>query len=304
MPWISALINFGSDVYKEEQQHSRQEDSQHFNAAEAAVTRDFNSAQAVAQRDWTERMDNTKFQRMTGDMRNAGLNPMLSFGQHPTTPSGAVASGGQASAGIAGSPGSKMDFAASMATASQIEVNKAQADKLGAEADEARERTKNYDPQRREIEAKIPMHEEQVNLMKQQIGESAVRIEKIWEEVTQVKASAANITQQTKNLIETVPLIKSQIAQLRALAAKESAETDEIKQRIKANLPGLERTLGDIEVLAEQMKQPNRANQERAADSFTGQLGAYLREINPLQGFIGVTPGRRHTTIHQHGVRR
>ena len=37
----------------------------------------FNAEQAQIQRDWLERMDNTKYQRAIGDMKKAGLNPVL-----------------------------------------------------------------------------------------------------------------------------------------------------------------------------------------------------------------------------------
>lgn len=319
MEWLGGVIDFAKDMFSEQTTRNAQEDAQIFNANEAGINREFNasqarearefnSAQAVAQREWTERMDNTKIRRLHADLTAAGLNPLLAYHMGAQAPAGASASG-QAASGQAASSSAlgwrpSTSVAAGMQAASQIEMNSALKERTLAEADEIRERTKNYDPQRREIEARIPVHQEQVNEIKQRIGESAVRIEKIWEEVSHVKASAANIAQQTTNLQATIPLIRAQITQLKALAAKESAETAEIKQRINADLPGLERTLGNLETLAMQMAQPQHANKERAADSFAGQLGAYLREINPLQGFIGITPGRRSVNIHNYGGRR
>ena len=38
---------------------------------------DFNAQQAQIQRDWAERMDNTRYQRAISDMSKAGLNPIL-----------------------------------------------------------------------------------------------------------------------------------------------------------------------------------------------------------------------------------
>lgn len=50
------------------------------------------SDEASFQRDWEEKMSSTAYQRATGDMVKAGLNPMLAYMQGgASTPSGAVA---------------------------------------------------------------------------------------------------------------------------------------------------------------------------------------------------------------------
>ena len=251
--------------------NDRQEDQQHFNSAEA-----------IANRDWQERMSNTAVQRNKADLMAAGFNPLLAI--HPgggaTTPGGATASSGIAS------PHSSHSIQAGMYSASQIEVNEATARKIEAETDEIRERTKNYDPQRREIEARIPTHPAQVEKIQQEIAESAVRIEKIWAETTQAASSAKHLDQQVINLQAVLPQIRAQIDNLKALTAQSAATTQEIKQRIKANLPDLEKTLGNLEAARRRMAQPGQANDAAAAESFMGQLGAYMRQINPLRGWL------------------
>ena len=56
---------------------------------------DFNAEQAQLNREWQERMDNTKYQRAIKDMETAGLNPIL-----------AVTGGGVSASGLGGSSAS------------------------------------------------------------------------------------------------------------------------------------------------------------------------------------------------------
>lgn len=93
-----------------------------FNAQEAGLARDFTAAQTSAQqaynsqeaqknRDFQANMSNTQYQRAVGDMRAAGLNPMLAYSQGGagnvggSTASSAAPSVGAASAGSVGSAG-------------------------------------------------------------------------------------------------------------------------------------------------------------------------------------------------------
>lgn len=66
-------------------------------------SQEFNSAEAQKTRDWQEQMSNSAYQRAVNDMKAAGLNPALMYGNGgaESTPSGATASSGGGGIGSA-----------------------------------------------------------------------------------------------------------------------------------------------------------------------------------------------------------
>lgn len=77
-----------------------------FNASQAAMERSFNAEQAAANRDFQQNMRATQWQTAVGDMKAAGLNPMLAYAQGGAgNISGSVASGGRAQATPVHAPG-------------------------------------------------------------------------------------------------------------------------------------------------------------------------------------------------------
>lgn len=110
--FLDAAMSIPRMMHDEEMQN----DSQQFNAGEAQVARDFtyeqsrlarefNSAEAIAARKWTEEMANTQHQRGARDMRQAGINPIMSVRQGGAQVGSAAAASSGAGAGTSASSG-------------------------------------------------------------------------------------------------------------------------------------------------------------------------------------------------------
>lgn len=281
---IGSILDAGFRIADFQHAEEMQDDAQTFNAQQAQM-----------QRDWSERMSSTQYQRVVKDMQAAGLNPMLAYHQGGAgTPAGASASSGGAIA-----RGGSAQMQAGMQSASQIAVNDALIEKTQAEAEEIRARTQTY-----------PVN---IERMQQEILESIERIETLRQQVRTGASSAAHMDQQVRNLQETLPQIRASTRQLDALAklneaqaierltasGVNEAQAKEILQRVKQNLPELDRALMALEKTMMEMQQPGHMANEAAQSSYAGQLGAYLRALLPLGGIMGAIPigrGRTGTT--------
>lgn len=65
-----------------------------FSAESANTEMAYNSAQAAQARDWTKMMSDTSYQRAIGDLKSAGLNPMLAYSQGGASSGGGVSASG------------------------------------------------------------------------------------------------------------------------------------------------------------------------------------------------------------------
>lgn len=125
--------------------------------AGTALTAALSSKEAKKQRQWSERMSSTAYQRGMADMRLAGLNPILAYKQGgASSPTGSMApmpnfgagisQGMQAGTGLMTGKSSKnLQTQQALLATSGLEVNQASIGKLNAEAGAATARRQSID---------------------------------------------------------------------------------------------------------------------------------------------------------------
>jgi len=249
--------------------------------------------EAHENRQWQQDMRATQYQTAVADMKKAGLNPMLAY-QH-----GGAGTPGGATASIPSGGGESLSAAeghvrqGQLATAQQA-VQTAQADNVRANTGllEAQTETERNKPENLRADTALKGG---------QLGQALAAAQDLLASVQQRGASAAMMNQQIVNMKAELPKIIAATRQLEALtklnlgqlnqalasAGLHGAEADRVRQQIQAGLPGIERTLQELEIAHRRLQQPGQEQQSILDESFAGTLSRTIKMLNPFGGIVG-----------------
>lgn len=213
---------FGGSIISGLFQSDSQSNANDMNVQLSRENREWSAEQAAKQMQFQKNMSNTSYQRAIGDMKKAGLNPMLAYSQGgASTPSGAMGSGPPARV--------EPEFTPAMSSAaSQSILALAQAQKLSAETETERNKPENI---RAETEYR-----------KQLTATVKFELEKILPEKFVAQVNAAIISGFEEATVRRTYGMRDQYQVFRANAMREVSQaglTEAHRREVEYSLPGL-----------------------------------------------------------------
>lgn len=254
-----------------------------FNAEQSDITRNWNAEEAAKQRQWSSwmskvgmdyntEMANTQYQRAVGDLRAAGLNPMLAYSQGGA-PSPTMSQGGGAAA--TSSPAS---------AGSQIRNENAVL--AGINAAGAAAQLQNLTKQGDNIDADTALKHAQANRETASAGNLSAQTERIvTAEIPKIRKEILNVDQDTINKSEQQVLIRLQGDLSRMETMVKSGQVDQVEAQTA--LTKVERALKQLQIPEAQ------AYSEKFKSQWGGEVSPYLKEAVDILRTLIYSKGTR-----------
>ena len=266
-----AVLNFAGDIYANDRNRKLTHETQDFNAEEAKKNRDFQ-----------EEMRKTQYQTAVGDMKAAGLNPMLAYSQGGAgTPNGSSASGQAPTATM--NPMSK-----AIDTKLSSSMNAAQIDQVHATTEAAR-------AQAAKSIAEIDQIGASAAQLKAQTGMIPIQLNEISQRIAASQTSQYKDTTQAKTIESQGRLFDAQ---------RQLATIDQKYRQGQIDQVTAQTALTRINAELDRLKVPEATNKHNMETSEWGQYRHYIPDAaqitNSAGGLLRLLPNTVTDTIKEH----